>query len=127
MPILCCLTPDAGTSAGEELRLVRAQGSLLALALLFMLNVSKNFFSEGAEMQWHRAAQESGGVTVPAGVQEPCGYGTEGMVDGLLVGLGDLSGLSNPSDSVPLSCDSHRQVSSQPRCAGAALTPAQQQ
>jgi len=44
-------------------------------------------------------------VTVPGGVPEPCGCGTEGRgqcawCDGLLVGLGELSSLSNCNDSV---------------------------
>jgi len=41
-----------------------------------------------------QAAQGSGGVTVPGGVQEPCGCGTEQHSGvGLTVGLGDLRGL----------------------------------
>ena len=45
-----------------------------------------------------QAAQGGGAVTVPGGVQEPCGCGTEGRgqwvcCDGLVVGLGDLRGL----------------------------------
>ena len=45
-----------------------------------------------------QAAQGGGAVTVPGGVPEPCGCGTEDMVsghggDGLAVGLGDLRGL----------------------------------
>jgi len=48
-----------------------------------------------------QAAQGGGGVTIPGGVQEPCGGGTEGhgqwaWGDGLLVGLGDLRGLFQP-------------------------------
>lgn len=47
-------------------------------------------------------AQGSGGVTVLGGVQEPCGCGTDGhgqwtRCDGLMVGLGDFRGLSQPS------------------------------
>ena len=47
------------------------------------------------------AAQGGGGVTVPGGVPELCGCGTEDMVsghgeDGLTVGLGDLEGLFQP-------------------------------
>ena len=47
------------------------------------------------------AAQGGGGVTVPGGVPELCGCGTEDMVsghggDGLAVGLGDLEGLFQP-------------------------------
>ena len=45
-----------------------------------------------------QAAQGGGGVTVPGGVQEPCGCGTEGhgqwaWCDGLLVGLNGLGRL----------------------------------
>ena len=45
-----------------------------------------------------QAAQGGGGVTVPGGVEEPCGCGTEGRGQwvwegGLMVGLGDLRGL----------------------------------
>jgi len=45
-----------------------------------------------------QAAQGGGGVTVPGGVPEPCGCGTEDMAsghggDGLAAGLGDLGGL----------------------------------
>ena len=48
-----------------------------------------------------QAAQGGGAVTVPGGVPEPCGCGTEDMVGGhggdrLAVGLGDLRGLSQP-------------------------------
>ena len=47
------------------------------------------------------AAQGGGGVTVPGGVPEPCGCGTEDVVsghggDGLAVGPGDLRGLFQP-------------------------------
>ena len=47
------------------------------------------------------AAQGGGGVTVPGGVPEPCGCGTEDVVsghggDGLAVGLDDLRGLFLP-------------------------------
>ena len=49
--------------------------------------------------QYQQAAQAA--VTIPEGVPEPCGCGTEDMVsghggDGLAVGPGDLSGLSQP-------------------------------
>jgi len=45
-----------------------------------------------------QAAQGGGGVTIPGGVPELCGCGTEGhgqwaWCDGLLVGLGELRGL----------------------------------
>ena len=48
-----------------------------------------------------QAAQGGGGVTVPGGVPELCGYGNEGhgqwaRCDGLLVGLGGLIGLFQP-------------------------------
>lgn len=48
-----------------------------------------------------RAAQGGGGVTVPGGVPEPCGCGTEDVVsghggDGSMVGPGDLSILFQP-------------------------------
>ena len=54
-----------------------------------------------------QAAQGGGGVTVPGGVPEPCGCGTEGhgqwaWCDGLLVGLGGLRGHSNINDSMIL-------------------------
>jgi len=45
-----------------------------------------------------QAAQGGGGVTVPGGVPEPCGCGTEDMAsghggDGLIFGLDDSRGL----------------------------------
>ena len=45
-----------------------------------------------------QAAQGGGAVTIPGGVPEPCGCGTEDVVsghggDGLAAGLGDLGGL----------------------------------
>ena len=48
-----------------------------------------------------QTAQGGGGVTVPGGVPEPCGCGTEDMVsghggDGLTIGLNDRSGLFHP-------------------------------
>ena len=48
-----------------------------------------------------QAAQGGGGVTVPGGVQEPCGCVTEGCAqwawwDGLMVGLNDLSSPFQP-------------------------------
>ena len=48
-----------------------------------------------------QAAQGGGAVTVPGGVPEPCGCGTEDVVSGhggggLAVGLGDLAGLCQP-------------------------------
>ena len=48
-----------------------------------------------------QAAQGSGGVTVPGGVQETCGCGTEGhdqwaRCDGLVLGLSDLKDLFQP-------------------------------
>ena len=48
-----------------------------------------------------QAAQGGGGVTVPGGVPEPCGCGTEDVVsghggDGLTVGLDDVRGLLKP-------------------------------
>ena len=51
--------------------------------------------------------QEGGGVTIPGGVPEPWGCGTEGRGqwawrDGLGLGLGILEVLSNLNDSVIL-------------------------
>jgi len=49
-----------------------------------------------------QTTQRGGGVTVPGGLQEVCGCGTEGHVvtgrsgDKLMVGLGDLRGLFQP-------------------------------
>ena len=45
-----------------------------------------------------QAAQGGGAVTVPGGVPEPCGCGTEDVVsghggDGLVAGPGDISGI----------------------------------
>ena len=45
-----------------------------------------------------QAAQGGGAVTVPGGVAEPCGCGTEDIVsghggDGLVAGPGDISGI----------------------------------
>lgn len=56
----------------------------------FRLGIRNNFFSERAVMQWH-SCTGGGGVTVPVGVPEPRGCGTEGQWawwGG--VGLGDL-------------------------------------
>jgi len=60
------------------------------------LDIRKHFYSEREE-----AAQGGGGVTAPGGVQEMWRCGTEGCGsghggDGLMVGLGDLSGLFQP-------------------------------
>jgi len=57
-----------------------------------------------------QAAHKGGGVTVPGGVQEPRGCGTEGRgqwawCDRLLVGLGDLSRPSNLNESMILLMD----------------------
>ena len=50
----------------------------------FRLDISKDFFLSLAQ-----AAQEGGGVTVPGGVPEPCGCGTENTVSvGGMVGMG---------------------------------------
>ena len=54
-----------------------------------------------------KAARGGGGVTVPGGVPEPWGCGTEGRGqwarwDGLGLGLGILEVLSNLNDSVIL-------------------------
>ena len=54
-----------------------------------------------------QAAQGDGGITIPGGVPELCGCGTEDVVsghggDGLVDGLEDLSGISNLNDSVIL-------------------------
>ena len=48
-----------------------------------------------------QSAQGGGAVTIPGGVPEPCGCGTEDVVsghggDGLAVGPGDLRGLFQP-------------------------------
>ena len=40
----------------------------------FRLGIRNNFFSERAVRLWHRL----GGATIPGGVPEPCGCGTEG-------------------------------------------------
>jgi len=61
------------------------------------LDIRENFFPQsGAAVA--QAAQGGGGVTVPGGVPEPCGCGTEDVVSGhggggLVVGPGDLRGL----------------------------------
>ena len=60
-------------------------------------NISSQRSSEAVA----QAAQGGGGVTVPGGVPEPCGCGTEGhgqwaWCGGLLVGLGGLRGLFQP-------------------------------
>ena len=65
------------------------------------LDTGENLFSERAVLQWHRLPREVGAVTVPGGVPEPCGCGTEDVVsghsgDGLAVGPGDLSDLLEP-------------------------------
>ena len=41
----------------------------------FVLDIRKNFFSETEVKQGHRLPRE---VTIPGGVHEPCGCGTEG-------------------------------------------------
>ena len=62
------------------------------------MDIRKKFFSFKAVAQ---AAQGGGGVTIPGGVEEPHGRGTEGhgqlaWCDGLMVGLDALSGLFQP-------------------------------
>ena len=50
-----------------------------------------------------QAAQGGGGVTIPGGVQEPYGCGTEGHGQWAWwgwAGLGNLCGLSNLNDSM---------------------------
>ena len=47
----------------------------------FRLGIRKNLFSERVVMHW-RSCTGSGGVTVPGGVPEPLGCGTEGRVCG---------------------------------------------
>ena len=63
----------------------------------FRLDIRNNFISKSSEAV-AQAAQGGGGDTVPGGVQEPCGCGTEGhgqwaRCDGLLVGLDGLRGV----------------------------------
>jgi len=43
-----------------------------------------------------QAAQESGGVTIPGGLQKMCTYGTSGHSVGLRGGLDDLRSLFQP-------------------------------
>jgi len=50
----------------------------------FRLDIRKNFFTESGQTL-EQAAQGSGGVTIPGGVQKPCrcgtlGHGLAGMV-----------------------------------------------
>ena len=64
------------------------------------LDIRKHLFSERAVMQWH-SCTGSDGVTVPGGVSEPWGCGTEGRGQWAWwgwvgVGLGDLGGLFQP-------------------------------
>ena len=51
----------------------------------FRLDIRKKFRKSGAAVA--QAAQGGGGVTIPGGVPEPCGCGTEDMITGM-VGMG---------------------------------------
>ena len=67
----------------------------------FSLSIRNNFFSEGAERQWHRLHVGEKGVTIPGGIQETWNVALRDVVSGhggggLMVGLGDLSGLFQP-------------------------------
>jgi len=52
----------------------------------FRLDIRKNFFPESGQTL-DQAAQGSGGVPIPGGVQKPCGCGTWGQG---LAGMGVL-------------------------------------
>jgi len=44
----------------------------------FRLDIRKNTFTERVVRHWEQAAQGSGGVTIPEGVQKTCRCGTSG-------------------------------------------------
>ena len=65
------------------------------------MDIRKHLFSVRAVLQWQRLHRGGGGVTIPGGVPEPCGCGTEDVVSGhggggLVAGPGHLRGLSQP-------------------------------
>ena len=70
------------------------------MALVVQGNLAFGFIQK-FDIAWflnQQAAQGGGGVTIPGGVPEPCGCGTEDVIsghggDGLAVGPGDLRGL----------------------------------
>jgi len=76
----------------------------------FSLDIMKKCLLRKNVYALEQAAQESGGVAIPPGVQETCRCGTEerGLVGiGVMVGFGDLRGLilqdlSNLNDSAIL-------------------------
>ena len=67
----------------------------------FQAGYQEKFLLRKSDEAVTQAAQGSGGVTVPGGVQETCGCGTEGhdqwaRCDGLVLGLSDLKDLFQP-------------------------------
>ena len=81
----------------------------------FRLAVRNNSFSQRAVRQWH-SCPGSGGVTVPGGVQEPWGCGTEGHAqwawwDELGLGISVVfSNLNDPFISAHFRVREHLQV-----------------
>jgi len=69
----------------------------------FRLDIRKNFFSARVVRQWHREVGESPSMEVLKNHMDVAlrdgvsGYGR----DGLMVGLGDLSGFFNSNDAMP--------------------------
>jgi len=55
----------------------------------FRLNIRKNFFTGKSCKALEQAAQGSGGVTIPGGVQKTCRHGTLGHGLAGMVGLHD--------------------------------------
>ena len=77
---------------------------------MFRLDVGQNFFSERVGSALVQTAQAGGGVTVPEGVEEPWGCGTEGRGQwawwgGLELDLVILEVFSNLSDCIVFSSE----------------------